>query len=283
MLPMKPNLRLSGGVLALLLGAVAVAISGRVLATFLLDFVVTTVGADSSRIPESFDYSWGTLEVGRTGSDFPLVAAGLVLMAIGQFLVIPPAVRRVRSSSVSKSPVLPMVALIGAAVLTGIAAASFLLVPSLTKSAFGTLAATGVADPVRFGEDLPVRSSQVFIITLVGAQLLVLVGALTAPAAQPADACRVGSILALAACACFALFATGIVCTYLGPVGSIDAILESGGPADPAMLARKISMGVNLMLFAAPLLGISAVLSLLAVVIPVTAAAAGRAGRLRAD
>ena len=69
----------------------------------------------------------------------------------------------------------------GASILTLLAAASFPLIPVITKNAFGTLATTGVADPVTLAEDLPVRSNGVFMISLVAAQLLILVAAFTAP------------------------------------------------------------------------------------------------------
>ena len=265
---MNFRLRMLPGALLLLLGTGAVARSALVLSTFLLDLVAGTISSKPVTELEPFDYSWGTMKWGTMGADFPWLAAGLALMVVGQFWIVPSTVGRIRLARTENAARLAKLAMIAASVLTAVAAASFLLIPVLTKSAFGVLATTGVVDPVQFGEDLPVRSNMVFVCTLMGAQFLVLVAAFAAPGERAEATHRTGTVLAVAGCASFAAFTVGIVSTYLGPIRSISEVLGSGSAADPVALAMKISQGLNLMIMASPFLAVAAVLWLLAVFVP---------------
>ena len=266
---MNPRLRMLPGAFLLVLGTVAVATNSRVLSTFLLECVVQTIRPDSTQVLEPYEFSWGTMYWGRVPSEYSILCAGLFLLAIGQFLILPAAVRRIKYSSVSSPPKLPKIAMAGASILTLLAAASFLLIPVITKNAFGTLATTGVADPVTLAEDLPVRSNGVFMISLVAAQLLILVAAFTAPnsgTSTPSPAA--GKALSFAACACLFLFAVLIAFTRLGPIRVLADVESLMSPADPAMVAGQIILALNTMLLASPLLAASAILSLFAVLTP---------------
>ena len=86
------RLRLLPGAVLLVLGVVAIAISSRVLSTFLLEVVAQTIRSDTTRALEPFDYSWGTMHWGQVSSHYSILCVGLFLIAIGQFLVLPAAV-----------------------------------------------------------------------------------------------------------------------------------------------------------------------------------------------
>ena len=269
---MKSRLRLLPGAVLLVLGLVAIAISSRVLSTFILEIVAQTIRSDTTRALEPFDFSWGTMYWGQGASHYSILCAGFFLIAIGQFLVLPAAVGRIKSPSVLNPSKLPKVAMIGASILTVLAALSFLLVAVGTRSAFWTLAMTSVADPVNLGENLPVRTNGVFMISLVVAQLLILVAAFAAPHTNTGSPSRGGEarVLTFGACGCLLLFALLIAFARLGPIAvlaDVEALRSTGGPT-PTMIAGQLSLALNIMMLASPLLAASGILSLVAVLIP---------------
>ena len=265
---MKSRMPLFVGGLMLVLGSAALVIGGGVLATFVLELVSRTISPGKAELLESVEYSWGTMTWGHMGSDYTLVAVAFVLLAVGHFLILPATIGRIKAPDAGPS-LLPKLALVGASVLTLLAAASFLYMAIAMRNTFGTLAATGVADPMSLGESLPVRTSRVFVVSLVAAQVLVLVAAVAVARKPVSDSpIQVRSILAMLSCIFFAFLAMGIVSTRLGPIQSFNNLITSGSAGDPAMLAGEISYFINMLLLAAPVLGVSAILSLLAVLIP---------------
>jgi len=254
------RLRLIVGILLLVLGAAAVVMFARVLSTFLLEMVVDTLDSNEASDLPSYEFSWGTMEWGNMTRDFSAVTVGLVLIAFGQFLVLPAAIVRPGSK-------VRQCALIGASVMTLIAAVSYFFVPLSAIRAFGILAESGVADPVFLGEQLAVRANGVFTGCLVGAQVLFIVAALTA--GRPVDggsATRPAGNLLLAwlACTCTALFALLIVFVWLVPMRTLADFGEVTTASDPAEIARVISLALRTMLLATPLLVISGILVLIA-------------------
>jgi hypothetical protein len=103
---------------------------------------------------------------------------------------------------------------------------------------------------VNLGEDLPVRTSGVFMIFLVVAQLLILVAAFAAPNTDSSSPSRVGQVLSIGACACLLLFAVLIAYTWFGPIGTLADVEALRNAADPAMIARNLSLALNIMLLA---------------------------------
>lgn len=258
------RLRLIAGILLLVLGAAAVAMSARVLSTFLLEIVVQTIDSDPGREIPPYEFSWGMMEWGNMARDFSMVAAGLMLIGLGQFLVIPGAVVH-GGSGLQRST------LVGAAVMTLVAAASYFLVPFSAMRTFGMLASSGAPDPGFLGEELAVLPGRVFVGCLAAAQLLFVAAALMgarsgddAPAERPAGKL----LLVRAACTCVLLFGLAILFVRLVPVRMIAEFPGTGGAADPAKLAGLISQALRTMLFATPLLVISGVLVLIASLLP---------------
>jgi hypothetical protein len=272
---MNSRFRILPGAILLALGAAAVATSSRVLSTFVLELVVQTLDLQSAQSLEPYEFSWGTMYWGRMPSDYSILCAGLLLIAVGQLLVLPPAIRRINILPASK---LPKIAMIGASILTLLSAASFLLIPIFTMNAFGTLATTGVADPVSLAEDLPIRSNGVFKISLVAAQLLILIAALSAPNSATRSASPAGRVLPWASCACLFLFAAMVAYTRLGPIRTLADFESLASTADPAMIAGQINLALKVMLFATPLLAASAALSLLAALLSPTSCTSGHSG-----
>jgi hypothetical protein len=267
---MKSRLQLLPGAVLLVLGIVAIANSSRVLSTFLLEVVAQTIRSDTTRALEPFDYSWGTMHWGQVSSHYSILCVGLFLIAFGQFLILPAAVGRIKSSAVLNPSKFPKVALIGASILTVLAAVSFLLIAIVTRNALGTLAMTSIADPVNLGEDLPVRTNGVFMICLVVAQLLILVAAFAAPHTNTGSPSRGGEarVLTFGACGCLLLFALLIAFARLGPIAVLADVEALRSAGHPTMIAGQLSLALNIMMLASPLLGASAILSLLAVLIP---------------
>jgi hypothetical protein len=259
------RLRLISGTLLLVLGMAAVVMSARVLSTFLLEIVVATLDADTSLEIPPCDFSWGTMVWGNMTRDFSTVAVGLVMIGIGQSLVVPAAILRGESA-------LQRGALIGAAVMTLVAAGSYFFVPRSTIQAFGMLAETGAADPVFMGEQMAVGANRMFVGCLVVAQLLIIVAAVVAgrPDEDARSARPLGKLLLVrVGSSCAVLFGLSIVFVRLVPLRMMTEFL---GPAmtaaDPAELARLIQQALRTMLLAAPLLAASGILWLIATLLP---------------
>ena len=259
--------RLLPGALLLLAGAALVVLNHRVLATFLLELVVQTITADSTTAMEPYNFSWGTMHWGCIPNKISALCAGLFLLAIGQFLVFPGAIPRLKATVTTPGSGLPHFALVGASLLALVAAAAYLLIPYTTMQTVGVVATMGAADPVSLAESLPVRSSQVFMVALVGSQLLLLVAAFTAPAPGAVTPMPGGRAMSIASCIGLFLFAVLLTFVCLGPVRFLYNAVQTGNAADPTMLAGKISLAIRVMLLASPVLFVSAVLMLVAVLV----------------
>jgi len=263
--------RLLAGACLLLLGVALIAINYRVLATFLLDVVVQTISPDTDEVLESYDFTWGTMRWGRFATEFFMLCGGLFLIAVGQFFVLPITVRQIKSSTIPPGAKPARITMVVASLLALLAAAAFVWIPYTIMQAFGLIATMGSVDPVFLAESLPVRSSLVFMIALVGAQLLLLVSAFIAPASRVSPSLPSGRALSIAACSCLLLFALLMGYISLGPIrflADTASLMDSASPVDPATLAAEISRGLHLMLLASPLLFVSAVLTFIAVLIP---------------
>ena len=258
--------RLLVGSLLLIVGAGLLVVSSRVLATFLLDVVVQTLQPGEG--PEPYDFSWGTMHWGRAAADFTLLSAGCVILGVGHLFVLPPVVHRLKSAAGGSRTTLLKLALASASVLMLLAAGSFLLIPLITKQAFGALSVAGAADPVSLAEDLPVLSSSIFMVCLVAAQFLIVLAASSVPEPGPVETSAVGKVASAASSACLLLFALLITLIRMGPVSAFDMISKGGGQADPAALAVEITHAVNLMFAGGPLLALAAILTGVAVFSP---------------
>jgi hypothetical protein len=182
--------------------------------------------------------------------------------------VLPPVVHRLKSSAGGSSTTLPKLAMAAASVLTLLAAGSFLLIPLITKQAFGALSVAGAADPVSLAEDLPVLSSRIFMVCMVAAQILIVLAAFSVPKPGPVETSALGKVVAVASCVCLLLFALMITFIRIGPVGAFEMISKGGGQAAPAALAGEITLAVNLMFAGGPLLALAAILTGVAVFSP---------------
>ena len=74
--------------------------------------------------------------------------------------------------------------------------------------------------------------------------------------------------MSFGACGCLVLFAVLMGYVHLGPVTTLADVEALRNAADPAMIAGQLSLSLNLMLVASPLLAASGILSLLAVLAP---------------
>jgi hypothetical protein len=248
------------GVILLVLGAAAVIQSSRVLSTLFLDVVVQILRPPGGEALESYDYFWGTMRWGRSAADFSMVSAGFLLIAIGQLLVLPGTLSR---SATKAGGSLPKIAMIVAAGLTILAGACLLLISTTIMQVFGVLATVGSVDPVQFGESLPILATRVFTACLAGAQFFIIVAAFRGGLTSP-PAARIQTIIALCAAICLSGFAllTGFIRIF--PVALLtdyDAIRATG---DPVAVARQVSLALNTMCLAAPLLALSGILLLVA-------------------
>jgi hypothetical protein len=266
---MKSNDRghfMLGGLL-LIAGSVLLVLSTRVLSTFLLDVVVQALLPGES--PEPYDFSWGTMEWGRSARDFTMLCAGFASLTIGQILIIPRTIRRLRSAGIGSLKSLPGLALVGASALSILAAGSFVLIPIFTKQALGVLSLTGAADPVSLAEDLPVLSSRVFMASLVAAQILILLAVCRLPEPEAkSDNSSAGSVAAWTSGFCLLVCAVLLVIIRLGPIAVFATIGSSGGLADPTALAAEITQAIQLLFVCGALIGLSAILMSVAVLIP---------------
>lgn len=267
------RVRLLAGVLLLLVGAGLVAFSHRVLATFFLDVVVQSLQSETGEALEPYDFPWGTMHWGRSAVDFTIMCAGIVLLALGQILVAPPVIRQIRSATPGNSSMFPRLAMVGSAVVMLLAAGTFLLIPSMTKSALGTMAVVGAADPVSLAGDLPILASRMFMVCLVLSQVLVALAAFAVPPPGLGVVPRHGAVLAYGAGGFLSLFAILISAIRFGPVQTLSGLVDEGDRANPVELAVEISKTINLMFAAGPLLAAAAILTGLAVLMPPKACA----------
>ncbi len=130
------------------------------------------------------------------------------------------------------------------------------------------LRVSGAADPVALGEDLPVLSSQIFMVCLVAVQILILLAIFTLPKSSPVRISQSGRMLSLAACACVLLFALLMTIIRLGPVRVFTDLDGSVSAADVSETAGQIVLVVNLMFAGGPLLVAAAILTTIAVFSP---------------
>jgi hypothetical protein len=263
------RIRIFVGALLLVVGSGCVAVSARVLSTFLLDVVVRAIKPDKGPALEPYDFSWGTMHWGRSSADFTTLCTGLLLIAVGQALVLPALIHRIKAAPADTRRTFPKLWVAGASVLTLFSAVSFLLIPSITRSAFGTIAVVGAVDPVSLAEDLPVRSSQVFMVCLLAAQLLLVMAVFTMPKSGPIGSAPGGKGLSFAACSCLLLFALALAAIRLGPVLAFADVGVAGGSSDPGEIAGQIALVIHLMMAAGVLLAAAAVLTGVALLSPV--------------
>ncbi len=85
---MIARIRLVIGVLLLAFGAAAVAMNARVLSTFMLEVVVSTLDLQKAQELAPYDFSWGTMYWGNMLSDFTMLGWGLVLIGVVQFVFV---------------------------------------------------------------------------------------------------------------------------------------------------------------------------------------------------
>jgi hypothetical protein len=74
--------------------------------------------------------------------------------------------------------------------------------------------------------------------------------------------------LSIMSCSCLFLFAVLLAFVCLGPVRFLFNTVQTEHAVEPAMLAGKISLAIHVMLLASPVLFASAVLMLVAVLVP---------------
>jgi hypothetical protein len=236
-------------VVLLLLGAGLVAWSHRVLATFFLDVVVLSLQPGGL---EPYDFSWGTMTWGRSAVDFTLLCAGFVALALGQWLVLPGLVGRLKRAKAIA---------VAAGVLMLVGAIAFAFIPINVKSIFSTLTVAGAVDPLSFAEELPVMACRVFAGCWVVAHVLLAMAALVAVRGE-ATAGRMNG-LAVAAGGSGAMVALLLVAIHIGPVRVFTGIVTAQGQMDPAELAGQLSLAIHLLFAAWPVLLAGAVLMIL--------------------
>ncbi|HEX5789907.1 MAG TPA: hypothetical protein VFY13_02090 [Luteolibacter sp.] len=243
-----------GGML-MIVGSVLLALHHRVLATCFLDVVVPTILPKGSPMVESHDFPWGTMVFGHMDGDFTKVIMGFVALGLAQCLLLPLALKGA-AKGVEKSTGRTSRVLLVLAGLAGLlAAGTFALMTLNIRSAFNFMASSGAADPQSFGEDMPVILSHFFMFFAIIVQCLIFCAAC-------AGAMRDQSARWLKSLPCLIpslLFTIVMVWIKFGPVDAMIRLLADSATADPAHLAGRISLILNLDFLAAVLLAASAV------------------------
>lgn len=243
-----------GGVM-MVAGGVLLALHHRVLATCFLDVVVPTILPKGSPMVESHDFPWGTMVFGHMDGDFTKVIMGFVALGLAQCLLLPLALKGAAKGVEKCTGRTSRVLLVVAGLAGLLAAGTFALMALNIRSAFKFMAFSGAADPQSFGEDMPVLLSHFFMFFMIIVQCLIF-SAACAGALRHQRPCWVKSLPCLIPSL---LFTAVMVWIKFGPVDTMIRMLADSATADPAHLARQISLILNLDFLAAVFLAASAV------------------------
>ncbi len=243
-----------------MLGSFMFYTSGQILATFSVDIIVGAIQNEPAKDLPPFEYSWGMKHWGRMNEELIRASVGLLVLSIGHLLLLPPVIMIAKG--------LRKAATITAMVLIGLSALLFIMVPLSMTQAFGDIAVSGAVDPVAYGEMMSVSmnfASKCAI--LVAESIIVLLSvSLLFPSKSRLPTLHYSGklVLTLLSGLCLLLFALPFLNLSFGPLSQATSALLS----DPAELASHLSVAVRWMIFSSVMLGVSALLGLISIVMP---------------
>jgi hypothetical protein len=258
--PMLLRLTLVTGIIFIVIGVLLLFSSGEILATFILDLVVGTISKEALTDLPPYEYSWGIKHWGLMNEELVRAAVGLLVLAAGQMLLLPPLVM--------KSKGLGRAGVIVSMVVIGFSAILFVFVPISIKQAFGMIASTGAVDPVALGDMIHVNMNFLSKIAMLIAESIIVLSALRILFSRniQCSPMRFSGKLAITFLSTlfFLLFALPFLSLAFGPLTRVI-----GNPAiDPVEFAGYMRSAIDWMILSAAMLSISALLGLIGAIMP---------------
>jgi len=231
---------------------------GRVLATFILDTMMMTIGVDWQSLPPK-DFSWGAMVINSSLSELQWSVVSFAMCLFGIFLLVPnvkalsPDGGRLRRA---------LLVLIGLSLL--IASIGTWYLGFRMKQEMMWMSQSGAPDPLSFGESLPVTlwnfaRVALCLAAMAMASLAVVGGCKPVKEGEPRS-------MMLPFVYVFAgLHFVVLMAVAAGPIKKLCVMAQPGQAADPAQLAGHIASALQSIQMAGLVLGASTIFAWIAV------------------